>query len=117
MEDDLILAWQHFANSLPEAERATAERMRTLTPRVLDDGKFVISVGNPFVQKTLNKMRSKILTFIGKELNREELEMEIEVDRVDNAMLTFSKSELFSKMLKEHPSFAKLNELFALELN
>ena len=116
-EDDLILAWQHFANSLPEAERATAERMRTLTPRVLGDGKFVISVGNPFVQKTLNKMRSKILMFIGKELNREELEMEIEVDRVDNAMLTFSKSELFSKMLNEHPSFAKLNELFALELN
>ena len=116
-EDELRIAWQHFANSLPEKEKATAERMRAVTPHVIGDNKFRVTVGNPFVQKALNMMRNNILIFIDTELKREEVEMEIEVENIENAVLTFSKPELFNQMLKDFSSFDKLHEFFGLELN
>ena len=116
-EDELIMAWQHFANSLPETEKATAERMRALTPRVVGDNKFRVTVGNPFVQKELNMIRNNILVFIDTELHREEVEMEIEVELIENNVLAFSKPELFNQMLNDFSSFGKLHEFFGLELD
>ena len=115
--DALILAWQHFANKLPPSERATAERMRGITPQLLSADSFLVKVANPFVEKSLSKIRSNIEQSIIDEMGLERMTMKIEIEKIKETLIAVSKPELFRQMLKDNSSLARMNEIFALELN
>ncbi len=115
--DALILAWQHFANKLPPSERATAERMRGITPQLLSADSFLVKVANPFVEKSLSKIRSNIEQSIIDEMGLNHMTMKIEIEKIKETLIAVSKPELFRQMLKDNSSLARMNEIFALELN
>ena len=115
--DALILAWQHFANKLPPSERATAERMRGITPQLLSADSFLVKVANPFVEKSLSKIRSNIEQSIIDEMGLNHITMKIEIEKIKETLIAVSKPELFRQMLKDNSSLARMNEIFALELN
>ena len=121
-ENALILAWQRYANSLPKEEIANAQRMRGITPRLEEYSKpngackFSISVSNPFVEKTMNKLRPYIEEFIKEALHLSSILMIVELAKGDDAQRYMSRSEQFAQMMKDNLAFAKLKEAFALEL-
>ena len=121
-ENALILAWQRYANSLPKEEIANAQRMRGITPRLEEYSKpngackFSISVSNPFVEKTMNKLRPRIEEFIKEALHLSSILMIVERAKGDDAQRYMSRSEQFAQMMKDNLAFAKLKEAFALEL-
>ncbi len=121
-ENALILAWQQFANSLPKEETASAQRMRGTTPHLdefsIPDGtcKFSITASNPFVEKTMNKMRPRIEGFIMEALQFNNVQMQVELAKSDSPQRYMSRAEQFAQMARDNLAFAKLKEAFALEL-
>ena len=121
-ENALIFAWQRCANSLPQEETANAQRMRGITPQLLPNAmpneprRFRISVGNPFAEKTMNKMRPRIEAFIMDALHLDNITMVVELAKGEEAQKYMSRTEQFAQMVKDNPAFAKLKETFGLEL-
>lgn len=115
--DNLILLWQQYANSLPQEEAVTAQRMRGITPELLSPSSFSITVNNAFIEKTMNKMRPAIEAYFAQELGQDKVTIEIKVAEYEVTVLTYNKSEQFRQMLQDSPALVKLHEAFALELN
>ncbi len=114
--EGLMQAWQQYANQLPEAEIATAQRMRSIIPQFTGANTFTIVAGNPLVEKDMKKLTPKIEAFIAKQCKTEKVTMTIKIADVDKVVKQFSKPDQFRQALKESPGFARLHELFALEL-
>ncbi len=122
LESALILAWQQCANSISADEPANAQRMRGITPTPLTAYQpksacnFSITVSNPFVEKSMNKLRSHIEAFIAEALHVNQVSMTVELAKGEELQRHLSRSEQFSQMLKDNPAFSKLHEAFMLEL-
>ena len=114
--EGLMQAWQQYANQLPEAEIVTAQRMRSIIPQFTGANTFTIVAGNPLVEKDMKKLTPKIEAFIAKQCKTEKVTMTIKIADVDKVVKQFSKPDQFRQALKESPGFARLHELFALEL-
>lgn len=115
--DNLILYWQQYANSLPQSEVATAQRMRGITPELVSPEEFVVTVNNPLIEKQLLKMQKSIEDHFCRQLNGSRVSMKVRVIEVEIAVKSYNKTEQFQQLLRENPNFAKLHEEFALELN
>ncbi|MDE7165818.1 MAG: DNA polymerase III subunit gamma/tau [Bacteroidaceae bacterium] len=115
--DNLILFWQQYANSLPQSEVATAQRMRGTTPELISPEEFVVTVNNPLIEKQLLKMQKSIEDYFSRQLNGSRVSMKVRVIEVEIAVKSYNKAEQFQQLLRENPNFAKLHEEFALELN
>ncbi|MBO4612294.1 MAG: DNA polymerase III subunit gamma/tau [Bacteroidaceae bacterium] len=113
--DALILAWQQFANRLPKAEVTTAQRMRTITPQLIDQHHFSVTVNNPLIEKDLTKLRPKIESYIKHQCHTQ-VSMEIHVAPPEVAIKTYSKPDQFKLALQDSSAFRILHELFSLEL-
>ena len=114
---ELIRAWQQYANNLPQEEKATAQRMRGITPEVVSANTFRIIVNNPLIEKSLQKMRPHLEQYICTQLNLAEVTMQIEVAKVEEAIKSVSKVDQFKQMLADSPSLALLNKEFELKLD
>lgn len=112
----LTAAWHHFANMLPKSEIAIAQRMRSTTPQLVSPKSFSVTVSNPLVEKSLQKFRPKIEAFIKQEYKTEDISMQILVAEPEVMIKNYSRPDQFRHMLKTSPSFAKLHEIFSLEL-
>lgn len=115
--DNLILYWQQYANSLPQSEVATAQRMRGITPELVSPEEFVVTVNNPLIEKQLLKMQKSIEDHFCRQLNGCRVSMKVRVIEVEIAVKSYNKTEQFQQLLRENPNFAKLHEEFVLELN
>lgn len=115
--DNLILYWQQYANSLPQSEVATAQRMRGITPELVSPEEFVVTVNNPLIEKQLLKMQKSIEDYFCRQLNGSRVSMKVRVIEVEIAVKSYNKTEQFQQLLRENPNFAKLHEEFVLELN
>ncbi len=113
--DNLILAWQQFANHLPKSEITTAQRMRSITPQLVNGHSFSVTVNNPMIEKDLQKLRPQIEAYIQQQCHTE-VNMEVHVIAPEVAIKTYSKPDQFNQALQSSPGFAKLHELFSLEL-
>ena len=101
---------------LPKSEIAIAQRMRSTTPQLVSPKSFSITVSNPLVEKSLQKFRPKIEAFIKQEYKTEDISMQILVAEPEVMIKNYSRPDQFRHMLKTSPSFAKLHEIFSLEL-
>ena len=112
----LILAWQQFANTLPQSEAVTAQRLRAITPEVTSPTSFSITVSNPFIQKAIEKIGKDIRAYIGQELQVPGVSMDIKLAAIDVAVKSYSKPDLFQKMLKDSVALKQLHQIFELEI-
>ncbi len=115
-QDSLILQWQICANNLPQAEVVTAQRMRSITPKLLTDESFSITVGNPLIEKAMEKIRPSIETHLRKIFGKQNLKMEVIVSEMGTATVTYSKPEQLKKMMQDNPALAQLADAFKLEI-
>jgi len=115
-EENLILTWQQFANTLPQSEVVTAQRLRAITPKVVSPTSFSITVNNPFVQKTIERLKGEIIQYIGTALQVPNLGIDIQLADIEATVKTYSKPDLFQKMLKDNSALKQLHQIFELEI-
>jgi len=114
--DRLILAWQQFANTLPQSEAVTAQRLRAITPEVTSPTSFSITVNNPFIQKAIEKLKGGIVHHVEESLQVANVSMDIRLAAIDVAVKSYSKPDLFQKMLKDSVALKQLHQIFELEI-
>ncbi len=114
--DTLIQTWQRYANTLPQTEAVTAQRIRSITPELLSDHRFAITVQNPLIQKSMEKMRGDICNFFRTSLGTSQVDMEVRVAKAEVVARMYSKPELFQQMINSSRALKKLHELLILEI-
>ncbi len=114
--DNLILTWQQFANTLPQSEAVTAQRLRAITPEITSPKSFSITVNNPFIQKTIEKLKGEIVQYIGSALQVPDVSMDIQLAAIEVAVKSYSKPDLFKKMLSDSSALRQLHQIFELEI-
>ena len=115
--DELLnTAWTSFALQLPENERALADRMKIIIPKVNDNSSFTISVDNQMAAELFEKESSRITKGIGKELNNANLRMIVNINEVVVERHTSDKGKQYEILKEKNPLIEKLRQELNLEL-
>ena len=115
--DELLnTAWTSFALQLPENERALADRMKIIIPKVNDNSSFTISVDNQMAAELFERESSRITKGIGKELNNTNLRMIVNINEVVVERHTSDKGKQYEILKEKNPLIEKLRQELNLEL-
>ena len=114
--EQLVTAWTSYALKLPEEERALADRMKIITPRVIGDGLFEISVDNRIVEELFEKQASRIITGISEYLNGNILKMKIKVNEVVVQKHVYDRGKQYAILKEKNNLIEKLRTGLNLEL-
>ena len=115
--DELLnTAWTSFALQLPENERALADRMKIIVPKVNDNSSFTISVDNQMAAELFERESSRITKGIGKELNNANLRMIVNINEVVVERHTSDKGKQYEILKEKNPLIEKLRQELNLEL-
>lgn len=115
--DELLnTAWTSFALQLPENERALADRMKIIIPKVNDNSSFTISVDNQMAAELFKTESLRITKGIGKELNNANLRMIVNINEVVVERHTNDKGKQYEILKEKNPLIEKLRQELNLEL-
>jgi len=115
-ETDLCIAWNTFANSLPQEEVAMKNRLNNLVPVLMDNGvTFEVLADNPTVQDNLNSYSRRIETFLQDHLHNASITMTVRIREASDKKKAFSKGEQLKLMMEQNDALKKLREEFRLE--
>ncbi len=115
--DELLnTAWTSFALQLPENERALADRMKIIVPKINDNSSFTISVDNQMAAELFERESSRIIKGIGKELNNANLRMIVNINEVVVERHTSDKGKQYEILKEKNPLIEKLRQELNLEL-
>ncbi len=116
-EDELIVAWQTFANQLPQEQTAIVQRMREMRPFKTGDSSFYVEVNNQQVAGMFREIQPEIEKFFRARLHNDDTAMEIRLAPLPKVQARFSKPELYKRFVKEYPQLEKLTKAFDLEFD
>jgi DNA polymerase-3 subunit gamma/tau len=106
-----------YALSLPENERALADRMKIMQPSMNDDDSFTIAVDNELVADVFDKESKSILQGLAAELQGVRLRMNVKVNKVVVQRRVYDPVKQFDMLKTKNPVIGKLRDAFQLELS
>lgn len=109
-------AWTAFALRLPENERALADRMKIMTPKVEDKYTFTISVDNQMAAELFESEEKRIIEGISQFLNGTRMKMRVIVNKVVVERHTSDKGKQFAILVEKNPLIDKLRKELNLEV-
>ncbi len=112
----LSQAWTSFALQLPENERALADRMKIMQPRLEGENSFTLSVDNQMAADFFASEEKRICEGISKELKCPVLKMKITVNEVIIERHVSDKGKQFAMLVEKNPLIEKLRKELNLEL-
>jgi DNA polymerase-3 subunit gamma/tau len=115
--EELSRAWMAYALSLPENERALADRMKIMQPSMNDDDSFTIAVDNELVADVFDKESKSILQGLAAELQGVRLRMNVKVNKVVVQRRVYDRTKQFDMLKTKNPVIGKLRDAFQLELS
>lgn len=115
--EELSRAWMAYALSLPENERALADRMKIMQPSMNDDDSFTIAVDNELVADVFDKESKSILQGLAAELQGVRLRMNVKVNKVVVQRRVYDRTKQFDMLKTKNPVIGKLRDVFQLELS
>ena len=113
----LVQAWTSFALKLPERERALADRMKIITPTLVDGNIFTISVDNQLVADVFDKEAERITSGISSYLNGIKPTMKININKVVVQRHVYDRTKQFEILKEKNHIIGKLREVLNLELS
>lgn len=116
-DEELSRAWVSFALSLPENERALADRMKIMHPVMHDENSFNISVDNQLVADMFDKESKRIVEGLADELGGVRLRMGVTVNKVVVQRRVYDRTKQFEMLKEKNPVIGKLREALGLELS
>lgn len=113
--ETLSQAWRTFALQLPENERALADRMKIMTPTLIDESNYEISVDNQLVAELFEKEEKRIAAGISKYTNGLRPKMNIHINKVIVERHVNDRNKQFSLLKEKNPLIEKLRKELNLE--
>lgn len=114
--EQLVTAWTSYALKLPIEERTIADRMKIITPYIIGEGVFEISVDNKIVEEIFEKQAARITTGISEYLNGNILRMKIKVNEVAVQKHFYDRGKQYAILKEKNGLIEKLREELNLEL-
>ncbi|MBR4966766.1 MAG: DNA polymerase III subunit gamma/tau [Bacteroidaceae bacterium] len=112
----LTQAWTSFALLLPENERALADRMKIMTPKVDGEGYFSISVDNQMAADLFTKEEKRICEGMKPFLGNRTMRMKVVVNKVVVERHVSDKSKQYAILVEKNPLIEKLRKELNLEV-
>ena len=112
----VMITWKEFATTLPQEERAMANRMNNIEPTLLNAETFEVLADNPTVEDMLRKYAPRIEEYMRGRLGNSKIRMSVRIREPEEKKRAYSKVEQFTMMCGQNPALLKLKEEFGLEL-
>ena len=112
----LTQAWTSFALLLPENERALADRMKIMTPKVENQECFTISVDNQMAADLFAREEKRICEGMSSYLGNSTMKMNIVVNKVVVERHVSDKSKQYAILVEKNPLVEKLRKELNLEV-
>ena len=109
-------AWTSFALLLPENERALADRMKIISPKVDDQNSFTISVDNQMAADLFYKEERRICDGMKAFLGNTAMKMNIVVNKVVVERHVSDKSKQYAILVEKNPLVERLRKELNLEI-
>lgn len=114
-EKDLHYYWYQFANQLPQEEKAIAGRMKNMTPHLIGEAVFEVTVDNEQVEEYLKPLVPHIEQFLRQRINNRNITMKTRVAAPEEQTRVYSKKEQLQFMEEKNRSLVKLQERMGLD--
>ena len=113
----LAQAWTSFALLLPENERALADRMKIMVPKVESQNSFIISVDNQMAADLFTREEKRICEGMSSFLGDTTMRMRVVVNKVVVERHTSDKSKQYALLVEKNPLVEKLRKELNLEVS
>ncbi|MBR3884042.1 MAG: DNA polymerase III subunit gamma/tau [Bacteroidaceae bacterium] len=115
--ENLVQAWTSFALQLPDNERALSDRMKIMTPHLLDDDRFEISVDNQLAAEMFEREMPRILRGIATFLPGNALKASIKVNEIVVERHVYDRKKQYEILREKNHLVEKLRQRLNLELS
>ncbi len=117
-QERMMTQWHMFANSLPQAETALAQRMRGMRPSLANGGtQASLVVDNEEVAAMIERIKPRLLQAMRTGLDNSLFDISVSVaDATQPTPHTYDKHEQMRHLCEENPALATLSQLFQCEL-
>ena len=115
-EDDLINAWNKYADSL-EIEKLLKNTMSLYKPKMISDVLFEVKVNSELNKEYLTSNGESILTFLREKVKNDDLTMTIKIAKGNVIKKALTSREIFDEMVEKNPTLQNLSDEFGLELS
>ena len=112
----LSQAWTSYALTLPEKERALADRMKIMVPKVESQDCFIISVDNQMAADLFELEGKRICEGMSPFLGNTIMKMKVIVNKVVVERHTSDKSKQYAILVEKNPLVEKLRKELNLEV-
>ena len=112
----LSQAWTSYALTLPEKERALADRMKIMVPKVENKECFIISVDNQMAADLFELEGKRICEGMSPFLGNTIMKMKVVVNKVVVERHTSDKSKQYAILVEKNPLVEKLRKELNLEV-
>ncbi|MBR5892910.1 MAG: DNA polymerase III subunit gamma/tau [Bacteroidaceae bacterium] len=115
--EELVQAWVSFAMTLPDNERALADRMRIILPTLQDNDTFSIVVDNQHVAAMFEGESKRILGALEGLLGGARMRMRVDVNQVVVQRHVYDRTKQYEILKEKNGLVGKLRDAFGLELS
>ena len=115
-EDDLINAWNEYADTL-DIEKLLINTMSLYKPTLISDALFEVKVNSELNKEYLTSNGEALLTFLRAKLKNDDLTMTIKIAKGNVIKKALTSREIFDEMAEKNPSLQNLSDEFGLELS
>jgi DNA polymerase-3 subunit gamma/tau len=109
-------AWTSFALLLPENERALADRMKIMSPKIEGKESFVLSVDNQMAADLFTSEGKRICEGMAPFLGNTVMKMRIAVNKVVVERHVSDKSKQYAILVEKNPLVERLRQELNLEI-
>ncbi len=114
--DDLIRAWQQFAETIPEQGRMVSF-FRSSIPQMTTDSTFEVTVSNTLQEKELKRLQSDIMEFMHTKLENSSVKMSVKVMEETAVQRANTPEERYRIMAEQNPALDILKNGLQLEID
>ena len=114
--DTISQAWMSFALTLPENQRALADRMKIMTPAFEGNATFTISVDNQLAAELFEKESKRICTGMSEYMNGTVPTMKINVNKIVVERHVSDRTKQYEVLKEKNPLLEKMRIALNLEL-
>lgn len=110
-------AWMNFAASVQEKQPNFFATLTARMPEISEGVKILLKVDNLVQEDEVNRRRGEILSFLRKQLNNRNIEMEVNVTTDPGEKRHISPEERYKKMAEKNPAITRLKNQLDLEID
>ena len=115
-QEELEIAWQQFAETIPEQHRMTSFILSN-SPRLTSDSTFELTVSNTLQEKELIRLQPDILRFIQQKLQNSKVRMTIKITEETEVQRANTPEDRYRIMAEQNPALDKLKNTLGLEID